>query len=497
MNTCTTKNGDVNLNIFQQKKQDSMFHQDYWEDRHDDSLSTTRCDDSDDSRDCIFNYFKDDSMGDLSGSFCDYSIFYAASESSVEVSISGLLPIERSRSEIMISRNNLNFCSSSVPKVVEPLSLMRPTKTYPEKKTNSGKKYIFNEKELAERIEHLCRPTKSRHSYLSEGLTRIKNAKRELGISEAPGSLTREEQINKDSGTSSNYNPNQILQQTRAKNVKREYMTSGDLGSLTRQEHTSKEAVSNSNIQLDQIVQHVSRPTKSHLSYLNDSPTNHMRRSTERRQSTNDHHLSRRSHSFTSRQKKRISPPTSDQKISEIVEQLCRPTKSHLSYKSEVSKMKYKSKKSSSPNFRKTMKSNNNQLSQEESQPFQKSVIYKMSSQYPRKSVYERLYVDRRGSKLLQSEINSFNNGTNTELSFPRMCQRPSSKTRSESNNCAHLRLYDCSKKYRLEGKKLRQEIETKKRIKSETKASNQKISASRACRLYYVRTESLKLKFR
>jgi hypothetical protein len=66
---------------------------------------------------------------------------------------------------------------------------------------------------------------------------------------------------------------------------------------------------------------------------------------------------------------------------------------------------------------------------------------------------------------------------------------------RSEKKSNVHLRLYQVSKNYQMEGKKRREEIEEKRRLNSEILKTKEKISAERACRLYYIGMESIKLR--
>ena len=63
------------------------------------------------------------------------------------------------------------------------------------------------------------------------------------------------------------------------------------------------------------------------------------------------------------------------------------------------------------------------------------------------------------------------------------------------TDRSVHSRLYDHSQSYQLEGKERRREIEAKL-DKAMPKGPTGKISLKRACRLYYVKTKALELRY-
>lgn len=272
-----------------QNKQNLIFHRDFHEDYyHEDNLSTTRRDDSDESRDGIFDHSRDDSVRGADESFFHRSLSFTFSDSSVEVFIAGTLPIQQFTPN-MTFEDDVNFSGLVVPKIVYSQSSMQSVKACSEEHTIFGKKFIFNENELAEKVKHLCRSTKSYYSYLSEGQTRTENGKRGLGLSKAVGQLRRHNQ--------------------------------------------NKEAEIRSNKNLVQILQHVSRLTKFHLSCLNDSPTNYTRRYKAHRKNTNDQHLTLRSYSLTPGRNERGTFTSSTQVLD-------RPTKLDHCYASQISEIR-------------------------------------------------------------------------------------------------------------------------------------------------------------
>ncbi len=64
------------------------------------------------------------------------------------------------------------------------------------------------------------------------------------------------------------------------------------------------------------------------------------------------------------------------------------------------------------------------------------------------------------------------------------------------TDSSVHSRLYDHSQSYQLEGKERRREIEAKLARKAMPKGPTGKISLKRACRLYYVKTKALELRY-
>ena len=274
--------------MFEQKKQDLMFDGYVHEDFDEDYLSEIRRDDSNESRDGIFEHCRDDSLKDVSESFCYYTIIYdvVVSESSVEVILETLPTLQSTPS--MAFEDDLNCFSSPLSEAIYSQSEMQPKYAYPEKHTKSGKKYILSEEGPATKREDSYRPTKLHLSFL----TMLENAKRFLELSD-------------------------------------------DVGSPTRQENITREAEANSYNTMLQMVKSASRPTKSHFFYLDDSPINHAQRNRVERQSVKKLHLSQCYHTsnFSSGQEKRGS-------LTSYAQKLDRPTKlPHLLHTSKFSKM--------------------------------------------------------------------------------------------------------------------------------------------------------------
>ncbi len=244
-----------------------------------------------------------------------------------------------------------------------------------------------------------------------------------------------------------------------------------------------------------------------------------------------------RSRSFSNNSSRKSSRSISNdafaEKIARITERLARPTKSHLSYKSDLAAMRNKlreerNKKSIHPSRLTQARSNSalrssqglvsakNQVSlyrnryegrdQDTLKPKTVGSSSKTKIDRHRTSYYHLLNSSRKLKKAVDidrmKEELIFERGSYTNLR--QVCGQSSKTTKQLNSNgygaekggkSVHDRLYNYSKQYRSEGKQRRENIEEKLRAKYENRFPKKKISPKEACRLYYVGMESIRMR--
>ena len=212
--------------------------------------------------------------------------------------------------------------------------------------------------------------------------------------------------------------------------------------------------------------------------------------------------------------------------VYELVERLTRPTKGQLSQKFDLEtklkslklkqelKSKNNIKKKKRPTSTTNITCNMSQDNQEESKDDQSSSDHSanMASSLGillsenvnelkknRKSKHQTPVFDRYYGKLYASYAEKDKNQSYIPTKKIRHPHGAKEKKKvlvmEKMSNPVHLRLYNTSKNYQMEGKKRRSEIEEKERAKRELPITPGKISAEKASRLYYLGMESIKMK--
>ncbi len=237
------------------------------------------------------------------------------------------------------------------------------------------------------------------------------------------------------------------------KKIKRLSVSTISTFSTSTVEKAHKSHHMNDRDNLSHTIERLSRPTMAYLSYLSQRPVGEnskVRVEEKRVQNTGN---------FTNHAKSLLKKPTCV--FPNIAQRSSRTKVNELLHLQEINVLKSESS-------------------------FQKHVHARErnDSESNRSSVFDRLYTSNKILKAEQPRVVG-------SSSVNRKPSRPRTKPNENIVHNVHSRLYDNSKRYQDEGKKLRNDIAERIRCKREMKVSTEKISLERACRLYYRGMES------
>ena len=274
-------------------------------------------------------------------------------------------------------------------------------------------------------------------------------------------------------------------------------LISSEIAIKSKDEQVSREAL-DKNSKLHQIVERISRPTKARLSYTSET-FKERNKITSKKKKLNivpNHELAKTIERLSKPKKIHLKPKTDPSQIKVFKAQVTEYDKaSHMKkYKTKSSKKNTRAKtRSYAPTATMNLRTKTS-LEVEADHQFQNfhSSLRMLLAEGRGKS--SKGLCDRYYGKLYRPPPTiSFESKFEMMRKSQRILMRKNMT--NSADHPAFVRLYNTSKTYQMEGRKRRDEIEEKRRINSEIIRSKKKISIERACRLYYIGMESIKMK--